>query len=133
MFEINDIVKELRELQKGGDNSEIVEAINHKCRKSDVDSEAGVKYDNEKPMWDILDWESVEQVVKVLTYGAAKYPSSDNWKKIKKHRYVAASFRHMVAYMKGERVDVESGLPTLAHAVANLLFIMYKDREGEKC
>ena len=87
----------------------------------------GIKYDENKPMWNLLPMESVEEVVDVLTFGAKKY-SPDNWKKVDKERYYAACMRHIVAWRKGETFDVESGLHHLAHAITCLLFIMEHER-----
>ena len=91
----------------------------------------GVKYDGEKPRWDLLPMEEVEEVVKVLTFGAKKY-SDDNWMLVKpfRKRYFAALMRHIVdRYFRGERLDPQSGLPHLAHAGCNLFFLMWHDRQ----
>ena len=45
------------------------------------DNTLGVKYDKGKPQWDLLPWKEMEDVVKVLTFGASKY-ASDNWKNV---------------------------------------------------
>jgi hypothetical protein len=91
----------------------------------------GLKYDNDKPMWNLLPMASVEEVVKVLTYGAKKY-SADNWRKVDSERYFAAFMRHIAAWRKGETHDVESGLHHLAHAITNLLFAMEHEREDNE-
>jgi len=87
------------------------------------------KFDGDKPMWDLLPFEEVEEVVKVLTMGAKKY-SPDGWGTVPdgKRRYIAAAFRHIVSYVTGSKIDDESGLPHLAHAVCCLLFIMGFER-----
>ena len=89
----------------------------------------GVKYDQDKPRWELLPLSPTEEIVKVLTYGANKY-DDDNWKKLKnlRDRYFAALMRHTVAYRQGEAYDPESGLHHLAHACCSLLFIMEFDR-----
>lgn len=88
----------------------------------------GVKYDKQKPRWDLLPLATVEEVVRVLTYGATKYPP-DNWKKVKpKERYLAAALRHLAAWQRGEKLDKESGLTHLAHATCSLLFLQWFDR-----
>ena len=40
-----------------------------------------------------------------------------------------ACHRHLQAWWSGERLDKESGLPHLAHAVCCLLFLMWGDDE----
>jgi len=87
----------------------------------------GVKHDSEKLQWDLVPWEELEEIVRVLTYGAEKY-APDNWKMVEpKERYFSALLRHVVAWRKGEKLDPETGISHLAHAGCNLLFLMYKD------
>lgn len=90
----------------------------------------GIKYDEGKPLWNLLPWKQVEDIVKVLTRGKVKY-SPDNWKKVEPYndRYFAAAMRHLTAWHMGERLDPETGYPHLAHACCCLLFIMWKDDE----
>ena len=90
----------------------------------------GRKDDTGKPRWDLLPWAEVEQVVKVLTFGAVEY-GDYNWQKVvaeKPSRYFAALHRHVVAWRKGEKNDPKSGKSHLAHAVCCLLFLMWHDR-----
>jgi len=86
------------------------------------------KDDNGKPRWDLIPWGQVSQVVRVLTFGAAKY-APDGWQHVPeaRERYFAATHRHLERWWAGERVDPESGLPHLAHAVCCLLFLMWHD------
>ncbi len=92
----------------------------------------GRKDDDGKPRWDLLPFAEVEEVVKVLTYGARRY-GDHNWRQVDNapNRYLAAALRHIAAHRQGARLDDESGLPHLAHAVASLLFIMALEREGQ--
>jgi hypothetical protein len=41
----------------------------------------GIKYDVSKPRWSLIPNGTLEEVIKVLEYGANKY-SPDNWKKV---------------------------------------------------
>lgn len=84
---------------------------------------AGVKHDHMKRDFTLLPWAAVEEVVKVLEFGAAKY-ARDNWRKVDKPRYVKAAFRHLIAYARGEVNDSESGLPHLAHLACCVLFLL---------
>lgn len=87
----------------------------------------GKKFDTEgKIRWDCVPLELIEQIAEVMTYGAEKYnenPNNPNWVKVEngKHRYYAAMMRHLVADMKGERTDPESGLPHLSHFLFNAM------------
>lgn len=93
---------------------------------------SGKKDDKDKARWDLLPYEAVEQVVKVLTFGDKKYPQQGNipnWRLVPNHRdrYFAAAMRHMVAWRQGESIDAETGLPHLSHGIACLLFLLAKD------
>lgn len=92
----------------------------------------GVKYDTGKPDWTLLPFDAVEEVVKVLDVGSKKY-SRENWQKVEPHRerYGAAALRHLSAWLRGERLDPESGLNHLAHAVCCLLFLLWHDLRKE--
>ena len=88
----------------------------------------GIKYDNEKPRWDLLPLDAVEPIVQVLTFGARKYKTND-WKNVRPtSRYVSAAMRHLKAYQAGEMIDQESGLPHLAHAMTNLVFLTWMNQ-----
>lgn len=81
-----------------------------------------------KPRWELLPLDAIEEIVKVYTMGAEKY--ADNaWKTIPDahRRYLAALFRHVAAYERGERLDKESGLSHLAHAAWNAIAILWFD------
>lgn len=84
-----------------------------------------MKDDKGKARWDLLPFAAMEEVVEVLTFGAEKY-SPDNWRTVvnARKRYLAAAFRHMAAWARGEHTDKESGLSPLAHAVCCLLFVL---------
>lgn len=93
----------------------------------------GKKYDSGKLRWDLLPYEEVEEVVAVLTTGAIKY-GDENWKYVEnaKERYFAACMRHIVRWKEGEKIDKETAHSHLAHAICNLLFLMYFDKEKNK-
>lgn len=83
---------------------------------------AGTKYDGGKPRMELLDSKWVEEVAKVLTFGAQKY-AAHNWRGgISQGRLVGAAMRHLLAYNNGEDIDPESGLSHLAHASCCLMF-----------
>ena len=86
--------------------------------------EGGVKFDGDKPRMDLLDAGAIEQLAQVLTFGAQKY-AAWNWKKgISKSRLLAAAFRHLFAYLRGEDKDRESGLSHVAHAMCCCMFLL---------
>lgn len=88
----------------------------------------GMKYDGDKARMDLmLDGmpNALEQVAQILTFGAKKY-ADHSWQTVPsgKARYKAALLRHLTAHAKGEINDSESGMPHLAHAACNALFIL---------
>jgi hypothetical protein len=89
----------------------------------------GRKDDGGKPRWDLLPFAALEDVARVLEFGARKY-APDNWRKVEgwRWRYTRAGFGHLAAFARGEKLDPESGLPHLAHAACCLLFILDLDR-----
>ena len=77
---------------------------------------------------DLLDPYAIEELSKVLTFGAQKY-EAHNWKKgISASRLVAAAFRHLFAFVRGEDIDKESGLPHVAHAMCCCMFLLWMMR-----
>lgn len=89
-------------------------------------TEIGKKDDDGKLRWDLLPLGSVQELVKVLTYGAKKY-GDGNWTVVadKRRRYFAATLRHLSAWWLGEKRDPESGLSHLAHAGCCILFLLW--------
>ena len=61
----------------------------------------GRKFDGEKPRMYLLPPKAIQEVAKVLTFGAQKY-DEDNWKKLDnlQNRYTGASLRHIFAIME---------------------------------
>lgn len=85
----------------------------------------GSKYDTAKPDWSLIQSKALDRYVRVLTFGAAKY-DRENWRQVPnlRNRYLAACFRHIVAYLGGEKTDPESGEHHLAHAICCLAFVL---------
>jgi Domain of unknown function (DUF5664) len=85
---------------------------------------AGVKDDKTKPMWNLLPWKAVNGLIKVLTFGAAKY-APNGWRIVPNgpDRYLSALLRHLYAIQSGERVDKDSGLRHIDHVVCNAAFL----------
>lgn len=86
-----------------------------------------IRYDTGKADWSLMPFEAVEEINKVLEFGAAKY-SAHNWKTgegFKYTRVLNSLLRHVFAFMRGEDNDPESGLSHMAHAGCNVLFILY--------
>lgn len=89
---------------------------------------AGRKFDGGKLEYGLLPPHALEETVKVLTFGAQKY-ERDNWQKVpdSKRRYFDALQRHVWAWKTGEKLDPESGIHHLAHAMCCLMFLFEHD------
>ena len=100
---------------------------------SEAPSLRGRKDDAGKPRWDLLLLSlrrGTGAVVDVLTHGARRY-SADNWRRVEhpRRRYVAATMRHIAAWLDGEELDADSGEHHLSHAICSLLFLLELDLE----
>jgi hypothetical protein len=97
-----------------------------RLKKKLQNREEGRKFDDGKPRWDLLPFGPVEDVVRVLTFGAKKY-ADNNWQNVTpfRERYFSAAMRHIAAYKRGEWLDTDSNLPHLAHAICDLIFLMW--------
>ena len=92
-----------------------------------MEKEIGIKFDESKLDWTLIPWEAMEEVVKVLEFGAIKY-KRDNWKHVEpKERYDKAAIRHRIAYQKGEKIDSETNISHLAHEICCCLFKLWDD------
>lgn len=91
----------------------------------------GLKFDDGKLRWDLLPLDCIEDLVKILTFGANKY-GVNNWQKVEEDRYFAALMRHLVASRLGELNDSESGLSHLSHAMCNVLFLLWIEKHKEQ-
>jgi hypothetical protein len=89
----------------------------------------GIKHDMQKLRVDLLPPDALLKVSQVLTYGATKY-GDRNWEGgMEWNRLYGAALRHLLAWQQGEDLDPESKLSHIAHATANLMFLLaYHDR-----
>lgn len=88
-----------------------------------------MKYDNGKPRYDLLPAGAIDDLAKVLTFGAEKY-AANSWRGLENglERYRAALLRHTFAIQAGELIDPESGLPHSAHVMCCAAFINELER-----
>lgn len=84
-----------------------------------------------KLQWSLVDFDSFQDMVRVLEHGAEKY-GRDNWKKgLPTNEICESLLRHIFAYMGGEKTDTESGLSHIGHIQANAMFLGYMERKEE--
>jgi hypothetical protein len=87
--------------------------------------EMGRKDDAGKPRLDLLPFAELEEVARVLDFGAKKY-SPGNWRFVQDgaQRYLRAALSHLGKHADGHLVDEESGLLHVAHAACSALFLI---------
>lgn len=86
---------------------------------------SGLRYNTGKLQWSLIDYKSLEPLVKVLEFGAEKY-SADNWKKgLYTREIIESLLRHTYALLEGEDNDQESTLPHIGHILANAMFLSF--------
>lgn len=85
---------------------------------------SGIKYDEHKPRWDLLPFDALSEIAKVMTYGAIKYEPR-NWEKgMSWSRVFASTQRHLCAWFHGNEVDSESRMSHLAHAACCIMYLL---------
>lgn len=97
-------------------------------KKAQMDKQAkalGLRYNDGKLPWHLVDFQALEPMVRVLEYGASKY-DPHNWKQGMPHAEIAdCLLRHLFAWIHGEDNDQESGLSHLGHVLCNAMFLTY--------
>lgn len=91
-----------------------------------------VKHDSAKPRLSLLNLPFLEEVAHVMDHGAKKY-GLDNYMGADPdpvNRFVSAAMRHLWAFLDGEVLDPDSGLPHLAHAAANAMILHRRQMAG---
>lgn len=88
----------------------------------------GKKFDQEKTQYHLMPLNALELINRVLMHGANKY-GANNWQQVEgwEYRYYNAALRHLLQWQAGEKVDAESGISHLAHAICSLMFLIEKE------
>jgi hypothetical protein len=88
-----------------------------------------LRYNQGKVQWSLVDYKSIEPMVRVLEYGCKKY-AKDNWKKgMPASQIIESMLRHTYKLLEGELVDPESGIEHVGHIQCNAMFLAYVLRE----
>ena len=93
----------------------------------------GRKFDQGKPRYGLLPPLALQEMARVLTHGAEK-DDAGNLKHVPDslERYFDALQRHVWAWKMGEKLDPDSGIHHLAHALANVAFLYEHDVKYSK-
>lgn len=85
---------------------------------------SGVKHDQNKIRWDLVPYDAVNEIAKVLTFGAAKYEAR-NWEKgMNWSRAFGALQRHLTRWFHGQDKDKETRLTHLSNAGCCIFFLL---------
>ena len=86
----------------------------------------GPKYDEGKLRYSLVPPVAMKGLAEVLTFGAKKY-APNSWQQVQNAevRYLDALYRHLEAFRSGEKIDDESGLHHLKHALCNVAFLLH--------
>lgn len=99
-----------------------------------MEEKNGIKNDflDDKMRWDLLPMQEIEDIVRVYHLGAKKY-AENSWQNVSNgfERYRAALMRHMMAYIDGERYDMELGVNHLASVAWNAIALLWYDKHGK--
>lgn len=96
----------------------------------ELNNDAALRYDADKPRYDLVPADSYAELVAVYSMGAKKY-APRNWEKgMSWSRCFASIMRHAWAFWRGEEIDPESGLHHMAHVAWNALaLVSYSKRK----
>ena len=96
--------------------------------------EKAQRFNEGKLDWTLLDFEALEPLVKVMTYGAKKY-ERNNWKLPCDNEIepLQSAMRHLISLISGEETDAESKELHSGHIMANMMFWNYrKNHKNDK-
>ena len=96
--------------------------------------ETAVKFDNDKVDWMILPYDALEEIIKVMEFGARKYARGNfaSGEGLEYTRVLNSLMRHILAFSRGEDLDPETGISHMAHAGCNILFLLHYIKNPEK-
>lgn len=93
--------------------------------KDIMEKEIGRKDDKDKLRFDLISPYALEEIAKVLTFGANKY-GDRNWEKgLTYDRLLGAMYRHINAFQQGNIIDVDSGCHHMASAAFCAMAILH--------
>lgn len=91
-----------------------------------------IRHNEGKPRWSLVDFESLEPLVRVLEFGENKY-GAFNWKKgLDKKEILESAMRHLIKLMSDIPLDEETKLKHEGHIMSNMMFYSYFNLKEEK-
>lgn len=90
------------------------------------------RFNKGKIQWSLVHFKSIEELPKVLEFGAKKY-SRDNWKKgLDLNEILDSMQRHLSSLIDGQEFDEESKLHHIGHIMCNCMFYSYHKNKNEQ-
>jgi hypothetical protein len=90
----------------------------------------GVKFDTDKPTFDLIPFDALGEIHRVFVFGSKKY-ASRNWEQgMGWMRLANAALRHIFAWIMGQDKDPETGLSHMVHAAFCVLAIVAYELRG---
>ena len=115
---------EIKQLIKSSDKEEE--------EKEKQEADKALRYNEGKPKWSLVHYESLIPMIRVLEFGALKY-APRNWMKPMNETEILESMqRHLAALMDGEEFDQESGISHMGHIQANAMFYNYHHNKNKQ-
>ncbi len=110
-------------------NGNMVSKLKHKNPQNNQNPQhLGLRFNEGKRKWSLVDFDSLEDMVKVLEFGAVKY-GEYNWQKgLKTTDIIESMLRHVFSYLNGEDNDKESGISHIGHIQCNAMFLAYMQK-----
>jgi hypothetical protein len=97
-----------------------------------MEQEKSLRYNEGKLKWSLVDFKSLEPLVRVMTYGTKKYAPRNWMKGLNTEEILESLSRHLFALMSGEIIDPESGEEHIGHIMANAMFYKYHYEKQNK-
>lgn len=90
----------------------------------------GTKHDAQKDPWQLLPWDALRCVVKIMAFGRDKY-GERNWEKgMDWDRQYRAAIEHLTCWFQDGHKDKETGCSHLWHAGCCILFLIAYELRG---
>lgn len=93
--------------------------------------ETALRYNEGKPKWSLVHFESLVPMIRVLEFGVTKY-APFNWQKpMNKIEILESMQRHLASLFDGETHDKESGIDHMGHIMCNAMFYNYHNKKEQ--
>lgn len=105
--------------------------------ESQIGQEGAARFDAGKNRYDLIPPYPLDELAKVYTYGTLKYDSDNYLKGMKWRKVIGPLFRHLWKWVRGEKIDEESGCHHMAMVVwqcfALMMYEKYSIGEDNRC